>query len=39
METLTVDEARNLVGLDTVEGGDEMLGKSNSKETDEKTTD
>jgi len=38
METLTIDEARELIGLDTTTGGEEKLGKSNQKEDENKET-
>jgi phage portal protein BeeE len=36
MEAVTINESRDLIGLDTIDKGEEMLGKSNNKE-DEKS--
>lgn len=38
METLSIDEARELIGLDSTTGGEEMLGKQNAKQDENKET-
>jgi len=41
MESISLNESRNLVGLEEIDGGEEMLGKPNQKDTtnEDKTTD